>query len=278
MRARSCHPNRAVAPALMATLARCPMAHCRCGSASSPPNTPRSPRPAASATSPRRSPATSPGAATTCASSCRCTGRWNSPASTVIRSTSCAGLPLRVGPHEFRYDVQTARVPDTDLWVYLVDCPALFDRPRIYSDAPDEHVRYLALTRAAFECCQRMGFAPDVMHSNDWHTALAPLLLRARLRLGPRHLRRDAQRVHDPQHRLPGRLLRRSRGGPRPRRRASRHCTRPTSRAGRINPMRLGILLRRRRDDRESRATRRKSARPREDTGSTATCARAANR
>ena len=87
-------------------------------------------------------------------------------------------LPLRVGPHEFRFGVQTARVPDTQLWVYLIDCPALFDRPRIYSDAPDEHVRYLALTRAAFECCQRMGFAPDILHSNDWHTAFAPLLLR----------------------------------------------------------------------------------------------------
>ena len=86
-------------------------------------------------------------------------------------------LPLRVGPHEFRYSVQTARVPDTGLWIYLVDCPALFDRPRIYSDAPDEHVRYLALTRAAFECCQRMAFAPDIVHSNDWHTAFAPLLL-----------------------------------------------------------------------------------------------------
>ena len=88
-------------------------------------------------------------------------------------------LTLRVGPHEFRYGVQTARVPDSDLWVYLVDCPSLFDRPRIYSDAPDEHVRYLMLTRAAFECCQRMGFAPQVMHSNDWHTAFAPLLLRS---------------------------------------------------------------------------------------------------
>ncbi len=87
-------------------------------------------------------------------------------------------LTLRVGLHEYRYDVQTARVPDTQLWVYLVDCPALFDRPRIYSDAPDEHVRYLALTRAAFDSCQRMGFAPEIMHSNDWHTAFAPLLLK----------------------------------------------------------------------------------------------------
>ncbi len=89
------------------------------------------------------------------------------------------GLALRVGQHEFRYAVQTARVPDSQLWVYLVDCPVLFDRPRIYSDAADEHVRYLMLTRAAFECCQRMGFAPDVLHANDWHTAFAPLLLRS---------------------------------------------------------------------------------------------------
>jgi starch synthase len=31
-------------------------------------------------------------------------------------------LPLRVGTHEFRYSVQTARVPDTGLWIYLIDC------------------------------------------------------------------------------------------------------------------------------------------------------------
>ena len=97
---------------------------------------------------------------------------------TCIRSTSCRTCHSRVGAHEFRFGVQTARVPDSDLWVYLVDCPALFDRPRIYSDAPDEHVRYLMLTRAAFECCQRMGFAPEIVHANDWHTAFAPLLLR----------------------------------------------------------------------------------------------------
>jgi len=88
------------------------------------------------------------------------------------------GMTVQVGAHLYRYDVQTARVPDSQLWVYLVDCPPLFDRPRIYSDAPDEHVRYLALTRAAFDCCQRMSFAPQIVHSNDWHTAFAPLLLR----------------------------------------------------------------------------------------------------
>ena len=151
------------------------------------------------------------------------------------------GLTLQVGPHEFRYDVQTARVPGTELWVYLVDCPALFDRPRVYSDAPDEHVRYLALTRAAFECCQRMAFAPQIMHSNDWHTALAPLLLRnayawdrsssaRRAACSPSttsvtraYSPRRAPRTSDPAS-------------------PSRRCTRPDLAAGRINPMRLGVL------------------------------------
>jgi starch synthase len=89
------------------------------------------------------------------------------------------GLATTVGTVEFRYDVHEARLPGPDApWVYLVDCPAAFDRPYVYSDAPDEHRRYLMLTRAALECCQRLGFAPDIVHCNDWHTAFAPLLLR----------------------------------------------------------------------------------------------------
>ena len=85
---------------------------------------------------------------------------------------------LRIGEREFTYDVRLARRSESVGAVHLVDCPPLFDRPRIYSDGPDEHLRYLMLTRAALECCQRLGFAPDIVHCNDWHTAFAPLLLR----------------------------------------------------------------------------------------------------
>ncbi len=88
------------------------------------------------------------------------------------------GLRVEVGPHEFRCDIHSARLAGSSLHLYLVDCPPLFDRPLIYSDSHDEHLRYLMLTRTAFECCQRLGFAPDILHANDWHTAFAPLLLR----------------------------------------------------------------------------------------------------
>ena len=88
-------------------------------------------------------------------------------------------VAIGIGAREFVYDVRCARRPGSPAAVHLIDCPPLFDRPQLYSDAPDEYLRYLMLTRAALECCQRLGFAPDIVHCNDWHTALAPLLLRA---------------------------------------------------------------------------------------------------
>jgi starch synthase len=92
---------------------------------------------------------------------------------------SLQGMSVTVGTSVYRYDVHEARLPGPDdVRIQLVDCPAVFDRPHIYSDGADEHLRYLVLTRAALECCQRMAFPPDILHCNDWHTAFAPLLLR----------------------------------------------------------------------------------------------------
>ena len=37
----------------------------------------------------------------------------------------------------------------------------------------------MAFTRAAFIACQRMNWAPQILHCNDWHTAFGPLFLKA---------------------------------------------------------------------------------------------------
>jgi starch synthase len=62
--------------------------------------------------------------------------------------------------------------------MYFVECAPLFGHQEIYSQQGDEHLRFGMLSRAALESCQRMGFAPHVVHCNDWHTALIPLWLR----------------------------------------------------------------------------------------------------
>ena len=88
-------------------------------------------------------------------------------------------VEVRLGPHTYRYSLLEARVPGSDVILYLVHCPAVYDRPMLYGNAPDEHLRFLVLQRAALEACQRLSFAPDIIHCNDWHTALIPMLLKS---------------------------------------------------------------------------------------------------
>jgi starch synthase len=87
-------------------------------------------------------------------------------------------MELRMGRHRVQYRVLTAPLPGSDLGLYLVEAPPLFRRDRIYDSRGDEHLRFACLTRAALECCQRMGWAPHILHVNDWHTALGPLYLK----------------------------------------------------------------------------------------------------
>ncbi len=87
-------------------------------------------------------------------------------------------LNVRIGPHDIPYSIDQVRVPGEELSIYLLRCPPLFDRDGIYTQDHDEHLRFIMLSRAAIEMCQHMGFAPDVFHVHDWHTALIPLYLK----------------------------------------------------------------------------------------------------
>jgi starch synthase len=88
-------------------------------------------------------------------------------------------LEIRLGTH--RYSVAIVRAERAnDAPFYFVHCPVLYHRASIYTNDPDEHLRFLVLVRAALEACQRMGFAPDVIHCNDWQAAMLPLTLQTR--------------------------------------------------------------------------------------------------
>lgn len=85
---------------------------------------------------------------------------------------------LAVGSRMYAFSVRTMNLPDTDIPVHFIDCPELFERPSIYTLDPDEHRRFLLFTRAVAESCLRCGFAPDIFHCHDWHTAFLPLFLK----------------------------------------------------------------------------------------------------
>src|SRR5579859_459738 len=65
-------------------------------------------------------------------------------------------IDVPVGPHRYVMSVMTAQMPGSTALVYLIDCPALYARAALYTQDPDEHLRFLAFTRAVFTCCQRM--------------------------------------------------------------------------------------------------------------------------
>jgi len=85
---------------------------------------------------------------------------------------------ITIGPHRITFAVHAAALPGSDAKVFFVDCPALYDRPGIYTQDPDEHVRFTLLSWAALKICQYLEWSPDVVHVNDWQTALVPLLLK----------------------------------------------------------------------------------------------------
>ncbi len=80
------------------------------------------------------------------------------------------------------------RQPHARNRLWLLDCPALFDRPgNPYHGAdgeeyPDSAERFALLCRSAALLAEDrlgLGWQPDVVHCNDWQTALVPLLLRS---------------------------------------------------------------------------------------------------
>ena len=84
---------------------------------------------------------------------------------------------FRLGGRTWDFGIRQVRLPDSDARVWLADCPELFDRDGVYDGGGDEHLRFAAFTRCALAACDELGWIPDVVHVNDWHTALAPLYL-----------------------------------------------------------------------------------------------------
>ena len=85
---------------------------------------------------------------------------------------------FEMGPHRVHVSVHATELPGTQVPVYFIRCPSLYDRPSIYGNGDDEHLRFAVLSWASLKLCQYLQFAPDVVHCNDWQTGIVPLLLK----------------------------------------------------------------------------------------------------
>jgi starch synthase len=87
-------------------------------------------------------------------------------------------VTVALGPNRIPFSLLTARPPGREDWIYLIDCPSLYHRAGPYTWDADEYMRFAYLAAAALTSCQHMGWSPQILHVNDWHTALAPIYLR----------------------------------------------------------------------------------------------------
>lgn len=96
---------------------------------------------------------------------------------------AATGLTLRVpvGSRVLEGHVHQAKLPGSDVAVYLIDRPEYFDREQLYQDEgvdySDNCERFIFFGRAALETVRMLDLRPDVLHCNDWQTGLIPVYL-----------------------------------------------------------------------------------------------------
>ena len=85
---------------------------------------------------------------------------------------------VRVGGYPRKVRVFSATLPNSSVEVYFIDCSEYFHRGKIYTENWDEDERFILLNKAVIELCQRLQWAPDLFHCNDWQTGLMPIFVK----------------------------------------------------------------------------------------------------
>ncbi|NVD06281.1 glycogen synthase GlgA [Vibrio sp. JPW-9-11-11] len=86
-------------------------------------------------------------------------------------------------------EYQVKRLEVAGVPVYAIDCGKYFDRPEMYAENNQAYVdngeRFAFFSAASLDMLPKLGFQPDVVHANDWHTGFVPYLLKHRYASNP---------------------------------------------------------------------------------------------
>jgi starch synthase len=87
-------------------------------------------------------------------------------------------MKISTGGFEHSVHAFYGKLPNSDVDVYFIHYPAFFHRPKIYTEDWDEDERFILFSKAVIHVMQKLGWSPDIIHVNDWQTALIPVLLK----------------------------------------------------------------------------------------------------
>ncbi len=98
-----------------------------------------------------------------------------------IKELENSQMWITFGSQPQKFNLYTTKLPGTDINVFFVKNDWYFTPFKdIYPRGLDpryEHERYISFSLAVMEYAKALNFKPDVIHSNDWHTAMIPLYL-----------------------------------------------------------------------------------------------------
>ncbi|HNL27649.1 MAG TPA: glycogen/starch synthase, partial [bacterium] len=85
---------------------------------------------------------------------------------------------IRMGRVTRSAHVLKSVIPGSEAEIYFIECPHYYHRRHIYTMDRDEDERFILFCKAVIEVMQRIQWAPDVVHCNDWQTGLIPIYLK----------------------------------------------------------------------------------------------------
>lgn len=103
----------------------------------------------------------------------------------IFRVGRFTDLSVWIGGREWKFNLLQREAPKPGkLETYFLECDELFDREALYvdpktgKDYADNHIRFAFFARAVLTVLERLEFKPDIIHANDWQSALIPAYLK----------------------------------------------------------------------------------------------------
>ena len=100
-----------------------------------------------------------------------------------IKELENSEMWIGFGNIQHKFKLFTTKLPSTNINVFFVQNDWYFScfkevYPK-WMDTRYEHERYIAFSLATLEYAKALNFRADIIHSNDWHTAMIPVYIKA---------------------------------------------------------------------------------------------------
>ena len=101
-----------------------------------------------------------------------------------------SGINISVGVEEKPLVIKVASIQAAKMQVYFIDNEDYFKRKYVFTDKEekfyaDNDERAVFFCKGALETVRKLGWAPDIVHANDWMSSLIPLYMKTTYKNDP---------------------------------------------------------------------------------------------